>query len=249
MEILHLDNLSKYVPHEVQGQTALVICQKNYCKVFWKNSKGIVEQAYPDIPFENDNQERALLAVRFQGVDDKGLNRCFVLNKDLDTYDTSMKDFNSVDIEFKKMLKKNPDKRFLQFAITAGHGMCKDGGQWILMNEISQEGFYKMFAVEKTIRSWSDKNSNCYFIALFAGCREVHRYKYHINCISANSQAEAKQKIQATEEEAKKKRLLFPPTMEELIEEIKQANTDLKEKVSEDAIARIVEELKASRGE
>ena len=96
--------MSTREPHEVNGQTALIICQKNYCKVFWKNSKGIVEQAYPDIPFENDNQERALLAVRFLGVDDKGLNRCFVLNKDLDTYDINDKDFNTMDAEFRKML-------------------------------------------------------------------------------------------------------------------------------------------------
>ena len=119
------------------------------------------------------------------------MNRCFLINKDLDTYDIKLKDFASLDIEFKKMMKLNPDKRFFQFAITAGHGMCKDGSQWILINEISTEGFYKMFAVENTIRKWSDNFSNCYFIALFAGCREVHQYKYHINCIGASSQAEA----------------------------------------------------------
>ena len=104
MEPLHIATTTKYVPYEVDGQTALIIMQKSYGKVFWKNSKGIVEQAYPDIPFENDNQERALLAVRFQGVDDKGLNRCFVLNKDLDTYDINDKDFNTMDAEFRKML-------------------------------------------------------------------------------------------------------------------------------------------------
>ena len=131
------------------------------------------------------------MTVRFLGVDNKGLNRCFLLNKDLDTYDIKMKDFASLDIGFKKMLKQNPDKRFLQFAITAGHGMCKDGTHWILINEIAIDGFYKMFAVEKTIRGWSNRYSNCYFIALFAGCREVHHHKYHINCIGANSQAEA----------------------------------------------------------
>ena len=97
-----------------------------------------------------------------------------------------------MDVEFRRILKVNPEKRFLQFAITAGHGMCKDGSQWILINEISREGFYKMLSVEKNIRTWSDANSNCYFIALFAGCREVHQHKYHINCIGANSQTEAK---------------------------------------------------------
>ena len=106
-----------------------------------------------------------------------------------------------------------------------------------------------MFAVENTIRKWSDNFSNCYFIALFAGCREVHQHKYHINCIGASSQAEAKQKLLATEEEKKKKRLLYPPTIEEEIEELKQANADLKELIPDDVITRIEEEVKASRGE
>ena len=44
-----LPTTTKYVPYEVDGQTCLIIMQKRYCKVFWKNSKGIVEQAYLDI--------------------------------------------------------------------------------------------------------------------------------------------------------------------------------------------------------
>ena len=70
------------------------------------------------------------------GIDDKRQNRLFQLNKDLDNYNIKIKDFSAVDIEVKKMLKQNPDKKFLQFSITAGHGMCKDGHQWMLVNEI-----------------------------------------------------------------------------------------------------------------
>ena len=84
----------------------------------------------------------------------------FKLNKDLDTYNVKIKDFSTVDIEVKKMLKQNPDKKFLQFSITAGHGMCRDGFQWILLNEISSiDGFYEMLAVEKKIREWSQNFS------------------------------------------------------------------------------------------
>ena len=58
------------------------------------------------------------------------------MNKDLDTYSIKIMDFIGVDIIVKNMLKQNPDKKFLQFSITAGHGMCKDGHQWMLVNEI-----------------------------------------------------------------------------------------------------------------
>ena len=78
--------------------------------------------------------------------------------------------------------------------------MCKDGGQWILLNEISKDGFYKMFAVEKTIRTWSENNRNCYFVALFAGCREIHRPNFHCNCIGVSltrTEAELKIKLEA----------------------------------------------------
>ena len=78
-----------------------------------------------------------------------------------------------------------------------------------------------MLPVEKQIRTWSNNFDNGYFIALFAGCREVYRYKYHVNCIGASSQTEAEQKIQAAKDEKKKKRLLHPPTREEEIEELK----------------------------
>ena len=121
-------------------------------------------------------------------MNDNGLNKCFQLNKDIDTYSITMKDFTTMDVAFRKMLKENPDKNYLLLSITAGHGMCRDGGQWILLNEISKDSsFYKMFAVEKTIRTWSENNLNCYFIALFAGCREVHRPFFHCNCIGSNS--------------------------------------------------------------
>ena len=79
--------------------------------------------------------------------------------------------------------------------------MCKDGHQWMLLNEISSEGFYKMLPVEKTIRNWSNNFDNGYFIALFAGCREVYRYNFHCDCVGVSStRTEAEQKIMAEAE-------------------------------------------------
>ena len=84
---------------------------------------------------------------------------------------------------------------------------------------------------------------------MFAGCREVYRYKYHVNCIGASSQTEAEQKIQAAKDEKEKKRLQYPQTWEEKIEELKNLNADLRERIPDEALEIIEAEIKASRGE
>ena len=93
-----------------------------------KDFKDIVKQAYPDIQNEKEHQEKALRCVHFLGMNNTGLNRCFQLNKDIDNYSITMKDCITMDVAFRKMIKENPDKNYLLLSITAGHGMCKDGG-------------------------------------------------------------------------------------------------------------------------
>ena len=136
VEVPHLHNLSKYGENPAHIQTGFIINQKLYDNVFWEEAMGIVAQAYPDIDEENDNEALGLKCFGFLGIEENGQDKLYKLNKDLDTYNVTFKDFNTVDIDFKKMLKQNPDKRILQLSITAGHGMCKDGHQWILVNEI-----------------------------------------------------------------------------------------------------------------
>ena len=131
-----MHNYSKYGKHPPDAQTGMLIVQKNYGNVYSKDIEGNVKQTYPDINEENDNEAQGLKCFRFLGIDDKELNRLFQLNRDLDTYNVKIKDFNTVDTEVKKMLRQNPDKKILQFSITAGHGMCKEGHQWMLVNEI-----------------------------------------------------------------------------------------------------------------
>ena len=87
-----------------------------------------MKQAYPDIQNETEHQEKALRCARFLGMNDTGHNKCFQLNKDIENYSITMKDFTTMDVEFRKMLKENPDKNYLLLTITAGHDMCKDGG-------------------------------------------------------------------------------------------------------------------------
>ena len=63
-----------------------------------KDYKGIIKQAYPDIQKEKDHEAKALKAVRFLGMNNTELNKCYQLNKDLDSYDIKMKDFTTMDI-------------------------------------------------------------------------------------------------------------------------------------------------------
>ena len=112
------------------------------------------------------------------------------------------------------------------------------------MNEIDDpDKFYKKLAVEKTIRIWSDNNSNCYFIALFAGCREIYRHIYHNGCVGASTKVEAEQKFKAIKNEEEKKKLLSPLNKVELYVIQKKINAELRANVDDKVLARIEEEV------
>ena len=85
-----------------------------------------------------------------------GPNDCFKLNKDLRNYNVTDQDFLTFYIEFRKMLIEAPDKRFFTICFVGGHGMVKDGAQWVFMNQISEKGFYKTWNIEKVVREWSE---------------------------------------------------------------------------------------------
>ena len=63
----------------------MLILQKKHDNVYSKDIEGNVKQTYPDINEENDNEAQGLKCFGFLGIDDKGQNRLFKLNKDLDT--------------------------------------------------------------------------------------------------------------------------------------------------------------------
>ena len=66
--------------------------------------------------------------------------------------------------------------------------MLKEGTQWFLLNQFDGlTGFYKMYATEIEIRKWSRMNMNCYFVAVFACCREIFVQSRHCNCLGASS--------------------------------------------------------------
>ena len=127
-------------------------------------------------------------AAKFIGIDDFGVDDCFIINKDVETYSVSMKDLIKLDKDLRKKLKEGPEKKYFSIFFIAGHGMLRDGTQWLLLNKLDEnQGFYKMYATETEIRKWSRMNMNCYFVAVFACCREIFVHRNHSNCVSATS--------------------------------------------------------------
>ena len=81
---------------------------------------------------------------------------------------------------FKKIYAKlkagyNAPKRvnYLVIVFIAGHGVLKDGGQIILLNEFDKfKGYYKDHKTENQLR-WLAKNfPNSYIVGIFACCRQ-----------------------------------------------------------------------------
>ena len=69
----------------------------------------------------------------------------------------------------------------------AGHGMQLNGLQVIVINEFDKvKKFYKLYNAENKIRYFSKKFTNCYFVGIFACCREIcDLLNKHTGCISA----------------------------------------------------------------
>ena len=75
--------------------------------------------------------------------------------------------------------------------------MAYESTQHVVLNEFSQdEKFYKLFAAENKIRYLSAKFMNCYYLVIFACCREIWLEDKHVNCVGAKSLEEAIKKIE-----------------------------------------------------
>ena len=112
--------------HNIRKKLALLVTQQNYGKVWKKVERdGIiyVVQAYPNLPHVKRDEKWALDALNFIGDFNLGPDDCFKLNKDLDTYDISWREFQTANQELNKILRKEPEEMFFQITIVAGHGM------------------------------------------------------------------------------------------------------------------------------
>ena len=103
-------------------------------------------------------------------------------------------------------LRKDPTLLHLCMLFFASHGMAFESTQHIVLNEYDEKKkFYRLYAAENQIRYFSELYKNCYFISIFACCREIFMPKKHNNCIAANSVKEAEEKFEAIEQEELKK--------------------------------------------
>ena len=137
-------------------------------------------------------------------ADNFGDNNEFILNSDLDTYNVLMRDFRSLERKLNKKISSAKKLRLLCFAFFSCHGMLFESTQHVVLNEFDpKKKFYKLYAAQEQIRFLSNRYKNCYFISVFACCREKWLPDKHTNCIGARSKDEAEQKIQqiALEEE------------------------------------------------
>ena len=83
------------------------------------------------------------------------------------------------------MFRNTPNKLSLLMHCYAGHGMCKDGRQVILINEFdSQNKFYKVAPAEIEIRNMAKLFRQTYHFCIFACCREIFIKDRHTNGMS-----------------------------------------------------------------
>ena len=76
--------------------------------------------------------------------------------------------------------KAEPQVNYLIICMFAGHGILRDGSQYLVFNQFDKQSkFYKMMNVEIFLRNCSDSYSNSYMIGIFACCREIYKPKVH----------------------------------------------------------------------
>ena len=86
------------------------------------------------------------------------------------------------------LLVESPEKKHFGIFFFACHGMAWQSMQQILVNEFDDKrGFYKLFGIESTVRTLSEHCKNCYFVCIFACCRELYSPQDHSNCVGALS--------------------------------------------------------------
>ena len=113
------------------------------------------------------------------------LRQCLVKFEimDQDIYDLSDnptmqqvgKVFDSISKELRESKKKKPADKHLLVFLFAGHGVLRDGMQFLIYNEYNKrEGFYQMLSAEAKLRSWAEIYPQTYIIGIFACCRQLY---------------------------------------------------------------------------
>ena len=100
-------------------------------------------------------------------------------------HNPSNKEWGSTINSLNKMFKNTPGKLSLLVHCYAGHGMCKDGRQVLLINEFDNNSkFYKHAPTEIEIRNSARLYRQTYHFCIHACCREIFLKERHTNGMS-----------------------------------------------------------------
>ena len=109
-------------------------------------------------------------------------------------------------MKIQRLIKQNPQKKYLVVWLFAGHGILTGGMQSIVINEFDRfTKFYRTYKVESAISALAAKNPNSYMITIFACCRQLHNEKSMTGCINQQQKSEIEQNesLEAMKKEAK----------------------------------------------
>ena len=192
----------------------------NVCEI----KEGQVKNAFQNLPPVIEDEKEAIKGANFLGIKNFGPEDMFIVNKDLSNKDKSItkKDADALYRYLCNMFEKNPETKHFGLFLYAGHGMIRDGTQYILLNQLDKKaGFYVMHSVELKIRALSKTCLNSYIVAIFACCRQNFSPKKHCGFLG-RAVAEA----QLKERDLNENMIEFHELIQQDSEELQNEETD-----------------------
>lgn len=192
----------------------------NVCEI----KEGQVKNAFQNLPPVIEDEKEAIKGANFLGIKNFGPEDMFIVNKDLSNKDKSItkKDADALYRYLCNMFEKNPETKHFGLFLYAGHGMIRDGTQYILLNQLDKKaGFYVMHSVELKIRALSKTCLNSYIVAIFACCRQNFSPKKHCGFLG-RAVAEA----QLKERDLNENMIEFHELIQQDSEELQNDETD-----------------------
>ena len=119
----------------------------NVCKI----EEGQVKNAFDNLPPVIEDEKEAIKGANFLGIKNFGPEDMFILNKDLTDKEKSITQNQAIKLlrQLCRMMKEQSDTKHFGLFMYAGHGMIKNGTQYILLNQFDKKhGFYYMHPVE-----------------------------------------------------------------------------------------------------
>ena len=94
----------------------------------------------------------------------------------IDDSTSTVKDVKNVQMNIMKLMKSNPETKYLITAVLAGYGFMINGEISMAVNEFdTRTAFYKMSAWESFMRKMARLFKNSYWIAFVITCRESEK--------------------------------------------------------------------------